>query len=157
MPHILWIKNIILKGLHKTVKSPWHKKVKTPRYIGITRRIQYKSIFLFEEKNDVSSSSFLGEHSQFLHHSAIRLVKSKLFLIALAGVAQWIERAGLRTKGSPVRFPVRAHAWVAGQVPSRGCVRGNHTMMFLSLSFSLPSPLKIFFFFKLSLINRNVI
>ena len=26
----------------------------------------------------------------------------------------------LRTKGSPVRFPVRALAWVAGQVPSRG-------------------------------------
>ena len=48
---------------------------------------------------------------------------------------------GLRTKGSPVRFPVRAHAWVVGQVPSRGYVRGNHTLMFVSLSFSLPSPL----------------
>ena len=59
---------------------------------------------------------------------------------ALAGVAQWIE-SGLRTKGSPVRFPVRAHAWVAGQVPSGGHVRSNHTLMFLSLSFSLPSPL----------------
>ena len=32
-----------------------------------------------------------------------------------------------------VRFPVREHAWVAGQVPSRGSVRGNHTLMFLSL------------------------
>ena len=30
---------------------------------------------------------------------------------------------------------------VAGQVPSREHVRGNHTLMFLSLSFSLPSPL----------------
>ena len=38
-------------------------------------------------------------------------------------------------KGFP--FPVRAHAWVVGQVPSRGCARGNHTYMFLSLSFSL--------------------
>ena len=27
--------------------------------------------------------------------------------------------AGLQIKGSPVQFPVRAHAWVAGQVPSR--------------------------------------
>ena len=45
--------------------------------------------------------------------------------------------ADLQTKGSPVRFPVRARAWVAGQVPSRGCVRGNHTLMFLSF----PSPL----------------
>ena len=41
--------------------------------------------------------------------------------LALAGVAQWIE-LGLRTKGSPVRFPVRAHAWVAGQVPSGGAM-----------------------------------
>ena len=49
--------------------------------------------------------------------------------------------AGLRTKGSPVWFPVRAHAWVVGQVPSREQARGNHTLMFLFLSFSLPSPL----------------
>ena len=50
--------------------------------------------------------------------------------------------AGLWTKGQPVQFPVRAHAWVAGQVPSRGQARGNHTWMFLSLSFSLPSPVQ---------------
>ena len=37
----------------------------------------------------------------------------------LAGVAQWIEH-GLQTKGSLVQFPVRAHAWVAGQIPSGG-------------------------------------
>ena len=36
---------------------------------------------------------------------------------------------------------VRGYAWVAGQVPSRGRMRGNHTLMLLSLSFSLPSPL----------------
>ena len=44
---------------------------------------------------------------------------------------------GLRTKGPRVGFPVRAHAWVAGQVPSGGRSRGNHTLMFLSSS-SLP-------------------
>ena len=43
--------------------------------------------------------------------------------------------------GSLIWFPIRAHAWVAGQVPSRGHTRGNHTLMFLSLSFSLSSPL----------------
>ena len=48
---------------------------------------------------------------------------------------------GLKTKGLPVRSPVRAHAWVAGQVPSWGHARGDYTLMFLSLSFSLPSPL----------------
>ena len=30
--------------------------------------------------------------------------------------------AGLRTKGSLDQFPVKAHAWVAVQVPSRGRV-----------------------------------
>ena len=49
--------------------------------------------------------------------------------------------ASLRIKGSPVRFPVRTQAWVSGPVPSRRHMRGNHTWMFLSLSFSLPSPL----------------
>ena len=55
----------------------------------------------------------------------------------------WISglSASLQTKGSLVQFPIRAHAWVAGQVPSWGCIRSNHTLMFLSLSFSLPSPL----------------
>ena len=60
--------------------------------------------------------------------------------IALAGVAQWIE-CRLQTKGSPVQFPVRAHAWVAGRVPNKGHMRGNCTLMFLFLSFSLSSPL----------------
>ena len=50
---------------------------------------------------------------------------------ALTGVAQWIERRPVN-QWVTVQFPVRAHAWVAGQVPSRGCVRGNHTMMFPS-------------------------
>ena len=49
----------------------------------------------------------------------------------------------LWTKRSLVRFPVRAHACVAGQVPSGGRARGNHTLMFLSLSLSFSSPLKI--------------
>ena len=53
--------------------------------------------------------------------------------IVLACVAQWIEH-GLQIKGSLVQFLVRAHAWVAGQVPSGGHVTGNHTLMFLSLS-----------------------
>ena len=57
------------------------------------------------------------------------------WLVWLSGLS-----AGLWTKGSLVRFPVRAHASVAGQVPSGGRVRGNHTLMFLSLSFSLNSP-----------------
>ena len=49
--------------------------------------------------------------------------------------------AGPRTKGLRVQFPVRAHVCVAGQVPSRGSMKGNHILIFLSLSFSVPSPL----------------
>ena len=64
----------------------------------------------------------------------------RMYESALAGVAQWIE-CRLRIKGSLVQFPVRAHAWVVAQVPSVGHMRSNHTLMFLSLSFSLPSPL----------------
>ena len=44
-------------------------------------------------------------------------------------------------EGSLVQFSVRADARVVGQVLSRGPVRGNHTLMFLFLSFFFPSPL----------------
>ena len=56
------------------------------------------------------------------------------WLVWLSGLS-----TGLRTERSPVPFPVRTHAWVAGQVPNGGRLRGNHTWMFLSLSYSLPS------------------
>ena len=59
----------------------------------------------------------------------------------LAGVTQWLS-ARLQIKGSQVRFPVRTHVWVVGQVPSRGHARGNHTLdvslsLFLLLFLSL--------------------
>ena len=58
---------------------------------------------------------------------------------ALAAVAQWIEQ-GPANQRSPVQFPVRAHGWVAGQVPSQGCRRGNKHID-VPLPLSLPSPL----------------
>ena len=63
-----------------------------------------------------------------------------LFRYSLQPWLVWLSglSASLRTNGLPIRFPVRTHDWVSGQVPSRGCARGNHTLMFLSLSFSLP-------------------
>ena len=60
--------------------------------------------------------------------------------IALAGVASGLS-AGLQTKGLLVLFPVKSHAWVAGQVLSRRRMRCNHTLMFLSLSLSFSSSL----------------
>ena len=69
----------------------------------------------------------------------------KPWLVWLSGLS-----TGLQTKGSLVQFPVRAHAWVVGQIPSEGYERGNYTLVFLSLSPFLPLSLKINFkiFFK---------
>ena len=83
-------------------------------------------------------------HNYVKHHFVELLLQSHLYvkqmtLPTLAGVAQWIER-GLQTKGSLVRFPVRVHASVAGQVPSGGggSVRGSRALMILSLFFLSP-------------------
>ena len=57
----------------------------------------------------------------------------KLWLVWFSG-----SSAGLQSKGLLIRFLVRAHAWVAGQVPNWGHARGNHTLMLLSLSLSYP-------------------
>ena len=57
--------------------------------------------------------------------------------------------AGLKTERSPVWFPVRAHAWVLGQVPTWGCERGNWLVNLFHRDFlslfppSLPISLKI--------------
>ena len=51
------------------------------------------------------------------------------WLVWLSGLS-----VGLQIKGSLVQFPVGVHGWVSGHVPSRGRRRGNHTLMFLSLS-----------------------
>ena len=60
---------------------------------------------------------------------------------ALAGVAQWTELPACELKCCHFAFKVRALAWVPGQVPVSEYAIGNHTSMFLSLSFSLRTPL----------------
>ena len=54
-------------------------------------------------------------------------------------------RAGLRTNGSLVQFPVRAHVWVVGQVPPVGAMweATIHWYFSPSLAPSLPLSLKI--------------
>ena len=57
------------------------------------------------------------------------------WLVWLSGLIE-----GLQTKGSQVQFPVRAHAWVVGQVPSRWrCEIQPHIDVSLSF-FLLPFP-----------------
>ena len=52
------------------------------------------------------------------------------------GSVDWVPAC--KPKGWWFDSQSRAHAWVAGQAPSRGCMKGNYTVMFLSLSPSLP-------------------
>ena len=52
----------------------------------------------------------------------------------------------LESKWSPVRFLVRAHAWVAGSSPQQECTRGNQLMFLSCINVTLalflpPSPL----------------
>ena len=56
------------------------------------------------------------------------------WLVWLSGL-----RAGLQTRGLPVQFLFRAHAWVAGQVSGRWRKRGNHILMFPFFLFHFPS------------------
>ena len=60
---------------------------------------------------------------------------------ALAGVAQWIEHQ-TANQGVTGSIPSQGTCLGCGPSPQWGAWRGNHTLIFLSLSFSLPSPLK---------------
>ena len=77
-------------------------------------------------------------------------------LVWLSGLS-----ASLPTEGSPVQLPVRAHAWVVGQVPRSRCARGNQSMYFSHINASLPlflSPfpsLKINEIFKINKLAAN--
>ena len=56
-----------------------------------------------------------------------------LWVVWLSGLS-----ADLQTERSPVRFPVRTHAWVAGQVPSWEYVRVNRWMHLSHTDVPLP-------------------
>ena len=55
------------------------------------------------------------------------------------GSMDWV--LACEPKGCQFNSQSEKHAWVLGQVSSRGHMQDNHTLMFLSFSFSLPSPL----------------
>ena len=82
----------------------------------------------------------------------------KIVKVALAGAAQWIECQPENQRVAGL-IPSQGTCLVAGQVPSGGgCMRGNHTLMFLSLSFSLPSPLSLKinkYFLKIVKVYKN--
>ena len=131
LPHCKLVRSpehiCIAKGFDEHLFSAWCILSKhCPRNWGHRREQNPQSLPHRADQSDKINS----DHGKCL--KKIRL----FWLVWLSGLS-----TSLRTKGSLVRFPVRECAWVAGQVPSRACARGNHTLMFLTLSFSLPSPL----------------
>ena len=56
--------------------------------------------------------------------------KIKNISLGCCGSVDWVPTC--EPKGCWFNTQSRAHAWVVGQVPSRGCARGNHTLMFFS-------------------------
>ena len=126
-------------------------KSQQKKFVSISHRIipGNSSIFMIVKKNllewlqwwyrnkhnevDMFSPAWLPKKSTLTFRYFLKIINHPwLIRLALSGLS-----AGLRTKGLPVGFPVRDHAWVAGQIPSRGCTRGNHTLMFLPLFPSL--------------------
>ena len=67
----------------------------------------------------------------------------KAIELALGGVAQWIEhQPAYEPKGRRFDSQSGHIPGLQARLPVGGVrKRGNHTLMFLSLSFSLPSPL----------------
>ena len=120
----------------------WIMKAKCTKHIStkVSKQPQkLKSIYknVIDWTKNPFSFVLPHKHSSMTAGPFLKKLKKKKKNMALTGIAQWTER-GLQTKGSPVRFPIRAQL---GPVPQLGHVRGNHMLIFLSLSFSLPSSL----------------
>ena len=125
------------KGRLQVTKPPWHESsenlhdfLRSSVSFWMGGAFRHRSMHLLIH-------CLIAEQHTFPSLQSYLLICANL---ALAGVAQWVE-SRLWTKGSLVWLLVRAHAWVVGQVPGGGYVRGNHTLMFLSHSYSFPSLL----------------
>ena len=82
-----------------------------------------------------------GWEKIFENHISVKRLASRIYkepwLVWLSGLS-----SRLLSNGSPVRFPVRVHAWVAGQVPSGRTHEGQpHIDVSLPLFLSSPLPL----------------
>ena len=84
---------------------------------------------------DGSGYGGIGEEVRGLSMSSYRIAMGP-WLVWLSG---WVPAC--KSRGHWFDSQSRAHACVSGQVSSGGRMAGNHTLMVLSLSFSLPSPL----------------
>ena len=115
----------------------WHSKQSSQKSDRHQRPSPYQ---LFLKILRTEFQSHLGHYVTRSCNSEMKFLCSKMITHALAGIAQWIEHLSVNQRVTgPI--PIQGTSWVVGQVPSRGHSRGNHTLMFLSLSFSLPTSL----------------
>ena len=113
-------------------KTPCDTYKLTPSYFDLILKTPNQFWAFFSETNEL----------WLIHMIWLSNRKKHPWLVWLSGLS-----IGLWTKRSQVQFPVRAHAWVAGQVPSWGHARGSQLMFLshidVSLTLSLPLSLEI--------------
>ena len=82
----------------------------------------------------------ISPNSPFLIRKILLLILFNVFENTHLPCLAWLSglSADLRTKRSLVQFPVRAHAWVVGQVPIWGRERGNPSIFPLHITVSVP-------------------
>ena len=84
----------------------------------------------------------------------VTLIEWNILLVSLATLQiikaypwlVWISGLGITPQAErlPGQFPVRAHTWAAGQVPSWGCARGSRSKFLLHINVFFPSLLPSF-------------
>ena len=89
---------------------------------------------------DLDTHFIFATNKDFLLHNYNTTIK--IMKLALADVAQWIERGPVNQRVAS-SIPSQGTFLGCGPGPSMGCVSGNYKLMFLSLSFSLTLSLKI--------------
>ena len=113
----------------------------------------YMSYFVFNSKFvsnlELNPKSFFGSSHSFLEVT----VRPNIYPALIAGYHTKVPCPGwcgsvdrghaCEPKGRPSRFPLRAHVWVVGQVPSRGRARHNGSMYLLHMDVPLPFSLPL--------------
>ena len=98
--------------------------------------VTYKHKHIWTLKNECVQSKVSGKLLRQLVVGSTSKNAVQPWLVWLSGLS-----ASLWTKGLQVRLPDQVTCLGCGLVPSTGLMRSNHTLMFLSVSFSFPSPL----------------
>ena len=135
-------------GSQGTGRHHCHRTLGWPRVrLVFSMRALWRCFVVF----NVTRNNFLRLYCDSCHISK-HFFNKQPWLVWLSGLS-----ASLQTKGSPVQFPVRAHAWVSGQVPIWGVYeRRLHIDVFLPPFLPHSLSLKINkMFFKKQIKTKN--